>query len=123
MQNQITELVTLEVNYLIFVALVGVLVENAHPGHDLRTEGTSSHLLIVVRMVLVISENFHRWEKIVTTLAIEPKSVITLSVMSQTYLIACNTRETTMCTPNRIFNPLHFISSFLRFNCTLLIFI
>jgi hypothetical protein len=59
-------------DYLIFVTLIGVLVEDAHPGHDLGTEGTSSHLLIVVRMVFVISKNFHRWEIIVTTFAIEP---------------------------------------------------
>ncbi len=61
------------------MALVSVLVEDAHPGHDLRAERAGPHLLVVVRVVLVVPQNLHRREIVVATLAIKPwKIIITL---------------------------------------------
>jgi hypothetical protein len=57
---------------LFFMTFVGVLVEDAHPGHDLRTVGAGPHLLIVVRVVFVVPENLHRGKVVVTPLAIKP---------------------------------------------------
>ena len=58
--------------YLIFVALVCVLVEDAHPGHDLGAEGTGPHLLVVVRVVLVVAQDLQRGVEVVAPLAVEP---------------------------------------------------
>ena len=56
------------------MALVRVLVEDAHPGHDLGAEGTGPHLLVVVGVVLVIAQNLQRWVEVVTTLTVEPEN-------------------------------------------------
>ena len=58
--------------YLIFVALICVLVEDAHPGHDLGAEGTGPHLLVVVRVVLVVAQDLQRGVEVVAPLAVEP---------------------------------------------------
>ena len=56
------------------MALVRVLVEDAHPCHDLGAEGTGPHLLVVVGVVLVIAQNLQRWVEVVTTLTVEPEN-------------------------------------------------
>ena len=62
----------MNVFYLIFVALVCVLVEDAHPGHDLGAEGAGPHLLVVVRVVLVVAQDLQRGVEVVAPLAVEP---------------------------------------------------
>ena len=68
-------------NNLVFVTLVGVFVELAHPRHDLRAVGARPHLLVVVGVVLVVAEDLHRGEVVVAAFAVEPESdIITVTL-------------------------------------------